>query len=48
MRAQVYSDAANDLMEIIEHSDLDMNSKTTIRNAIDVLEQIADQIYYSY
>tara|TARA_B100000902_G_C27173734_1_gene845230 strand:- start:45 stop:1067 length:1023 start_codon:yes stop_codon:yes gene_type:complete len=48
MRAQVYSDAANDLMEIIEHSDLDMNSKTTIRNAIEVLEQIADQIYYQY
>ena len=47
-RAQIYSDTADDLMEIIEHCDLDINSKTSIRNAIEVLEQLAEDIYYQY
>ena len=47
-KAQEMHDIASDLMDIEEHSDLDVDSKKALRDAIDLLEHMAQEIYYSY
>jgi len=47
-RAQELAEIAAKLMDIDIHSDLDADSKKTIRDAIEALEYVANEIYYSY
>ena len=47
-KAQEIHDIAVELQSIEEHADLDINSKETLRDAIELLEHMAQEIYYSY
>ena len=47
-KAEHFQKIAQSLQELEDHLNLDIDSRTTLRNAINALDDIANEIYYSY